>query len=206
MAPRFRLMLISLGGASLCFLLLTCANLANLLLARAAAHEREFAVRAALGAGKLRMVRQLTTQSIVLTSLGGVLGVFIAVAAVPLYSALVPPTLPVETQPTLDLRVLGVAALFTALTAVGFGLFPALRVGRTEFAALRESGRTTGGRKQRLRGVLVMLEVAMSVVLVISAGLLIRAVWRVQSVDPGFVSRNVLTLQTALPRPKYGSP
>jgi putative ABC transport system permease protein len=206
MAPRFRLMLISLGGASLCFLLLTCANLANLLLARAAAHEREFAVRAALGAGKLRMVRQLTTQSVVLTSLGGALGVFIAAATVPLFSALVPPTLPVETQPTVDMRMLGVAALFTALTAVGFGLFPALRVGRTEFAALRNGSRTSGGRRQRLRAALVALEVAMSVVLLISAGLLIRAVWRVQSVDPGFASQNVLTLQTALPRPKYDSP
>jgi predicted permease len=206
MAPRFRLMLISLGGASLCFLLLTCANLASLLLARAAAHEREFAVRAALGAGKLRMVRQLTTQSFVLTSLGGAIGVLIAVATLPLFSALVPPTLPVEIQPTLDLRVLGIAALFTALTAVGFGLFPALRVRRAEFAALRDSSRTSGGRKQRLRAALVMLEVAMSVVLLVSAGLLIRAVWRVQSVDPGFVSRNVLTLQTALPRPKYDSP
>jgi putative ABC transport system permease protein len=206
MAPRFRLMLISLGGASLCFLLLTCANLANLLLARAAAHEREFAVRAALGAGTLRMLRQLTTQSIVLTSIGGALGVFIAAATVPLFSALVPPTLPVEAQPAVDLRMLGVAALFTALTAIGFGFFPALRVGRTEFAALRDGSRTSGGRRQRLRAVLVALEVAMSVVLLISAGLLIRAVWRVQSVDPGFASRNVLTLQTALPRPKYDSP
>lgn len=206
MAPRFRVMLISLGGASLCFLLLTCANLANLLLARAAAHEREFAVRAALGAGKLRMVRQLTTQSIVLTSLGGALGVFIAAATVPLFSALVPPTLPVETQPAVDVRMLGVAALFTALTAVGFGLFPALRVGRTGFAALRDGSRTSGGRRQRLRAVLVALEVAVSVVLLISAGLLIRAVWRVQSVDPGFASQNVLTLQTALPRPRYDSP
>jgi predicted permease len=206
MAPRFRLMLLSLGGASLCFLVLTCANLASLLLARAAAHEREFAIRAALGAGKLRMVRQLTTQSLVLTSLGGALGVGVAAATVPLFSALVPPTLPVETQPTIDLRMLGVAALFTALTAVGFGLLPALRVGRTEFAALRDGSRTSGGRKQRLRAVLVALEVAMSVVLLISAGLLIRAVWRVQSVDPGFVSRNVLTLQTALPRPAYDSP
>ena len=206
MAPRFRLMLISLGGASLCFLLLTCANLANLLLARAAANQREFAVRAALGAGRLRMVRQLTTQSLVLTSLGGALGVLIAIATVPLFSALVPPTLPVDTQPTVDLRVLGVAAVFTALTAVGFGLFPALRVGRTEFAALRDGSRTSGGRRQRVRAVLVALEMAISVVLLISAGLLIRAVWRVQSVDPGFVARDVLTLQTALPRPKYDSP
>jgi putative ABC transport system permease protein len=206
MAPRFRLMLMSLGGASVCFLLLTCANLANLLLARGAAREREFAVRGALGAGKLRMIRQLATQSIVLTSLGGALGVLIAVATVPLFSVLVPPTLPVEIQPRVDLRMLGVAALFAALTAVGFGLFPALRLGRTEFAALRDGNRTSSGRTQRLQAVLVTLEVAMSVVLLISAGLLIRAVWRVQSVDPGFVSQNVLTLQTALPRPKFDSP
>jgi putative ABC transport system permease protein len=206
MAPRFRLMLFSLGGASLCLLLLTCANLANLLLARAAAHEREFAVRAALGAGKHRLVRQLITQSIVLTSLGGALGVFIAVVTVPLFSALVPPTLPLDTQPALDLRVLGAAALFTAVTALGFGLLPALRVGRTGFAALRDSNRAGGGRKQRLRAVLVTLEVTISVILLITSGLLIRAVWRVQAVDPGFASENVLTLQTALPRPKYDRP
>ncbi len=206
MAPRFRLMLISLGGASLCFLLLTCANLANLLLARAAAHEREFAVRAALGAGTRRLIRQLTTFSIVLTSLGGALGVVIAAGAVSLFAALVPPTLPIDMQPPIDPRMLGVAALFTALTAVGFGVFPALRVRRTEFAALRDGTRTSGGRRQRLRGALVALEVGISVVLLISAGLLIRAVWRVQSVDPGFVSQNVLTLQTALPRPQYDSP
>src|SRR4029078_9614467 len=130
----------------------------------------------------------------------------IAVATVPLFSALVPPTLPIDTQPTVDLRMPGVAALFTALTAVRFGLFPALRVGRTEFAALRDGSRTSGGRRQRLRAVLVALEGAVSVVVVISAGLLIRAVWRVQSVDPGFASQNVLTLQTALPRPGYDSP
>ncbi len=203
MAPRFRLMLISLGGASLCLLLLTCANLANLLLARAAAHERELAVRAALGAGKQRLVRQLITQSVVLTSFGGALGVFIAVVTVPLFSALVPPTLPLDTQPSLDLRVLAVAALFTIVTALGFGLLPALRVGRTGFAALRDGSRTSGGRKQRLRAVLVTLEVTISVILLITSGLLIRAVWRVQAVDPGFASQNVLTLQTALPRPKY---
>jgi putative ABC transport system permease protein len=206
MSPRFRLMLISLGGASLCLLLLTCANLANLLLARAAAHERELAVRAALGAGKHRLVRQLITQSVVLTSLGGAGGVFIAVVTVPLFSALVPPTLPLATQPSLDLRVLGVAALFTALTALGFGLLPALRVGRSEFAALRDSNRAGGGRKQRLRAVLVTIEVTISVILLITSGLLIRAVWRVQAVDPGFATQNVLALQTALPRPKYDRP
>jgi putative ABC transport system permease protein len=206
MSPRFRLMLITLSGASLCLLILTCANLANLLLARAAAHERELAVRAALGAGKERLARQLITQTVVLALLGGVVGVVIAVLTVPLFSTLVPPTLPVAIQPSLDLRVLTVASLFSALTAVGFGVFPALRAGHTGFAALREGSRAGGGRKQRVRAVLVTLEVAASVALLITSGLLIRAVWRVQAIDPGIVSENVLTLRTALPRPKYDSP
>ena len=206
MSPRFRLMLITLSGASLCLLLLTCANLANLLLARAAAHERELAVRAALGAGRQRLVRELITQTIVLTLLGGAVGLVIAALAVPLFSTLVPPTLPVATQPSLDLRVLAVAAAFTAITALGFGIFPALRAGRTGFAALHDGARTGGGARQRVRAALVTIEVAMSVILMITAGLLIRAVWRVQAIDPGFVAENVLTLRTALPRPKYDSP
>jgi putative ABC transport system permease protein len=206
MSPRFRLMLTTLSGASLCLLFLTCANLANLLLARAAAHERELAVRAALGAGRERLVRQLITQSVVLTLLGGAAGVLIAVLTVPLFSTLVPPTLPIATQPSLDLRVLAVAALFTSLTALGFGVLPALRAGRTGFAALRDGTRAGGGRKQRLRAVLVTVEVTMSVVLLITSGLLIRAVWRVQAVDPGFAPQDVLTLKTALPRPKYDNP
>jgi predicted permease len=206
MSPRFRLMLLSLSGASLCLLLLTCANLANLLLARAAAHERELAVRAALGAGHRRLVRELCTQTIVLTLLGGAVGVVIAVATVPLFSSLVPPTLPVAAQPTLDVRVFAVAALLTALTALGFGLRPALSAGRSGFAALRDGSRAGGGRKGRIRAVLVTVEVTMSVILLIASGLLIRAVWRVQAIDPGFSAENVLTLRTALPRPKYDDP
>ena len=207
MSPRFRLMLTALGGATLCLLLLTCANLANLLLARAAAREREMAVRAALGAGRERLVRQLITESVILTLLGGAAGVVVAASSLPLFSSLVPPTLPIASQPGLDMRVLVLAALFTALTGVGFGLVPALRaVRRTGFAALREGSRAGGGRKQRVRAVLVTVEVAMSVILLITSGLLIRAVWRVQAIDPGFVSQNVLTLRTALPRPKYDNP
>ncbi len=98
-------------------------------------------------------------------------------------------------------------ALFTALTGLGFGLFPALRAGgRTGFSALREGNRAGGGPKQRLRAVLVTIEITISVMLLISSGLLIRAVWRVQSVEPGFVAEDVLTLKTTLPRPKYDSP
>jgi len=206
MAPRARLMLLSLGGASLCLLLLTCANLANLLLARAAAHERELAVRAAIGAGRSRLVRQQITQSVVLTLLGGAAGVLVAALTVPLLASLVPPTLPVAAQPGIDLRVLALAALFTTLTALGFGLFPAFRAGRTGFSALREGTRAGGGRKQRVRAVLVTVEITMSVVLLITSGLMIRAVWRVQAIEPGFAPANVLTLRTALARPKYDSP
>jgi len=207
MAPRFRLMLIALGGASLCLLLLTCANLANLLLARAAARERELAVRAALGAGRERLMRQLVTESLILTLLGGAAGLFVAAAGVPLFASLVPDTLPIATEPSVDLRVVAFATLFTTLTALGFGLFPAIRAGRrTTFDALREGVRAGGGAKQRLRTVLVTVEVTMSVVLLITSGLLIRAVWRVQAIDPGFKPENVLALHVALPRPKYDEP
>jgi putative ABC transport system permease protein len=204
MSPRYRLMLLGLCGASLCILLLTCANLANLLLARARARERELAVRAALGAGKERLVRQMITESMTLALAGGVAGVVLAALVVPLLSLLVPSTLPVASAPSLDLRILALAMGFAVLTGLGFGLLPALRVGGpTGLDALREGVRSGGGRKQRLRNVLVAVEVAMSVVLLISSGLLIRAVWRIQSIDPGFVPERVITLKTALPRPKY---
>jgi putative ABC transport system permease protein len=207
MSPRFRLMLMAVGGASLCLLLLTCANLANLLLARAAARERELAVRAALGAGRERLMRQLVTESLILTLVGGTAGLLVAAAGVPLFASLVPDTLPIATEPTMDVRVIAFAALFTALTALGFGLFPAIRAGRrTSFDALREGVRAGGGAKQRLRAVLVTIEVTMSVILLITSGLLIRAVWRVQAIDPGFSPQNVLAFHVALPRPKYDKP
>ncbi len=141
-----------------------------------------------------------------LSVVGGALGVLIAMLTVPLFSTLVPPTLPLDTQPRMDVRVMLVAALFTVLTAVGFGLFPSLRAGRAGFTALREGNQAGGGRKQRVRAVLVTVEVTLAVVLLITSGLLIRAVWRVQAVDPGIVSQDVLTLRTALARPKYDSP
>ena len=197
--PRNRIMLLALCGASLALLLLTAANLANLLLARASAREHELAVRAALGAGRERLMRQMLTESVVLALLGGAAGVVVGMLAVPLLSHLVPTTLPLAGhQPRLDLRVLIIAGTFATLTAVGLGLVPAVVVGRTGFSALREGMRGGGGRRQRLRSVLVSIEVAVSVVLLISSGLLIRAVWKVQAVDPGFASEGVLTLRTAL--------
>ena len=197
--PRSRMMLLALCGASLSLLLLTAANLANLLLVRAAGRERELAVRAALGAGRDRLVRQMLTESVVLAVIGGVAGVLVATLAVPLLSHLVPTTLPLADQARLDLRALVIAGVFTTLIGIGFGVIPALVAGRTGFTALREGARGGGGRRQRLRSVLVTIEVAVSVVLLVSSGLLIRAVWRVQAVDPGFESAGVLTLRTALP-------
>jgi predicted permease len=196
--PRYRLMLLALCGASLSLLLLTGANLGNLLLVRAAGRERELAVRAALGAGRERLMRQMLTESVVLAVVGGVAGVLVATLAVPLLSHLVPTTLPLAQAPRVDLRALMIAGAFSAITGIGFGLIPAAMVGRTGFRALRDGTRAGGGRRQRLRTVLVMVEVAVSVVLLVTSGLLIRAVWKVQGVDPGFASERVLTLRTAL--------
>ncbi|HEX3127608.1 MAG TPA: ABC transporter permease [Thermoanaerobaculia bacterium] len=204
LSERARLLLIALCGAALCILLLACANLASLFLARGAYRERELAVRSALGAGGDRLVRQLVTETLGIAFIGGVVGVAAAVAGMPLLARLVPSTLPIAEQASLDLRVLAFAAGFVLLTGFVFGLAPALRAGRSSgLDALRGGTRTAGGRTQRLRAMLVVVEVAASVVLLILSGLLIRAVWRIQAVDPGFVADNVLTLRTTLPLPKY---
>jgi predicted permease len=201
LSQQSRLLLLALSGAALCVLLIACANLASLLLARALARRQELEVRAALGAGRERLLRQLVTESLVLAVLGGALGILVAAAAVPMLARLVPASLPTTQAPAIDLRVLLFAALLTAATGIGFGLVPALRACRnTDLAALKEGGsRAGGGRRERLRAALVMVEVAASVVLLISSGLLIRALWRLQATDPGFRAQGVLTLRTALP-------
>ena len=185
-------------------LLIACANLANLLLARALGRRQELAVRTALGAGRERLIRQLLTESLVLSALGGIIGVAIAVAAMPLLARLVPLTLPMG-EPTVDLRVLFFATIITCGTGLGFGVVPALRVSRRpDMSDLREGTRSaTSGRGQHLRAVLVVAQVTVSVALLICAGLLIRALWRVQAVDPGFVTEEVLAIQTPVPWPKY---
>jgi predicted permease len=201
---RARLLVLALCGATLCILLLACANLASLFLARGAYRSRELAVRAALGAGRERLVRQLATESVGLAFAGGILGVAAAAAGQPLLARLVPSTLPVADHASLNPRLLALAAAFVLLTGLAFGLAPAVRAGRSSaLDALRGGSRTAGGRTQRLRAALVVVEVAASVVLLVTSGLLIRAVWRLQTTDPGFVADNVLTLQTALPLPKY---
>ncbi len=199
-----RLLLGTLGGAAFCVLLIACTNLANLLLARALARRKELSVRMALGAGRERLVRQMITESLVLAVLGGVLGVGVAIAAVPLLARLTPTNLPIAEIPPVDFRVLGFAALITLITGAIFGLIPALRVsGRGDLSGLREGSRSGGGQKARLRSALVVAEVMMSVVLLVSTGLLLRALWRVQSTDPGFRTGGLLTLRTSLPWPKY---
>ena len=206
LSSQSRLLLLGLCGAAICVLLITCTNLANLLLARSLVRRRELVVRSALGAGRERLVRQLVTESLVLAVLGGSIGVLIAVVAVPLLSRLVPNALPVAQTPSIDLRVLLFAGLLTAVTGIAFGTLPALRAsGGAGFDALRDGERAGGGQRGHLRSALVIAEVMACVVLLISSGLLMRALWRIQATDPGFRPEGVITLRTSLSKPKYDS-
>lgn len=201
---RSRLLLIALLGASACVLLIACTNLANMLIARSMVRRQELAVRGSLGAGRGRLIQQLLTESLVLAGVGGFLGILVARLSFPLLGRLVPASLPVGGAAALDGRVLLFALAITLLTGIGFGAIPALRVGRSAgMADLRDTGRAGGGRRGRLRGVLVTTEVAASVVLLIVAGLLVRSLVHVQSTDPGFRADGVITVRTWLPWPKY---
>jgi predicted permease len=198
-SDQARLLLLALCGAAACVLLIACANLANLLLARALMRRKEIMVRTALGAGRERLVRQAMTESLALAALGGALGVVVAYVALPLLTRLVPTTLPIAESPSIDPRVLAFAALLTAVTGLGFGVLPAWRsAGQLDLSGVGLGVRSGGGRRERARSALVIAEVMASVVLLISAGLLMRALLRLQSVDPGFKAENVLTLRTAL--------
>ncbi len=205
LSPQSKMLVMALFGAALCVLLIGCSNLANLLLARALFRRRELAVRTAIGAGRERLIRQLLTESLLLAVCGGVLGVLFAIVVTPLAVRLVPNSLPIAEAPTVDLRVLLFALVITVITGVGFGVIPAFRAcGDADPRGLREGARAgIGTGRERLRSGLVLAEVTISVVLLISAGLLIRALWRLQSIDPGFRSEGVLTLRTSLPLPKY---
>jgi len=201
---RSRLLLQALSAAAACVLLIACMNLANLLLARGLERRRELAVRTAIGAGRERVVRQLMTEHLLLAAAGGALGIGLAVMAVPLLSQLVPSTLPIAASPTIDARVIAFAVALTALTGFAFGLAPVIRLGRNvDVDGLREGVRSGGLRRERLRSALVLTEIVASVVLLVSAALLIRALLTIQGTDPGFDVNGVLTLRAELPMPQY---
>ncbi|MCI0392626.1 MAG: ABC transporter permease [Acidobacteria bacterium] len=203
---KLRLPLLVLLASVGFVLLIACANVANLVLARAAAREKELAVRAALGARRIRLIRQLLTESLMLALAGGVLGVALAVWGVDALLTLSPADLPRLEEVGINLWVLTVTLALTALTGILFGLFPALRASKTNMTqSLKDGSRSVagGGSSQRLRSALVVAEIALSLVLLISAGLMMRSFMRLTRVDPGFIAHNVLTMKMTLPRAKY---
>ncbi len=194
---RVRPALLVLLGAVGMLLLIACANVASLLLARAAEREREFAVRAALGAARGRLARQLLTESLLLAQLGGLLGILLAGWASSAILSLSPGDLPRVGEVRIDGRVLAFALGVSALTALIFGLAPALRFSRPDLnRSLKEGGRgTTGLARHRLRQALVVSEVALALVLLVGAGLLLRSFARLLQVNPGFSTDRALALE-----------
>jgi putative ABC transport system permease protein len=188
-----------LFGAVGCVLLIACANVANLLLARATTRRRELAVRAALGATRGRMLRQLLTESLSLALAGGLLGLLLAWWGVDALTRLLPANFPRLGEIALDPPALGFALLASLATAIIFGLAPAWQSARIELQeALKESARgSVGARRNRLRGALVTAEVALSLSLLVGAGLLFRSFLRLQAVDAGFDAGGVLTMRLA---------
>ncbi|MCI0489238.1 MAG: ABC transporter permease [Blastocatellia bacterium] len=197
-------MLILMGAVGF-VLLIACANVANLLLARVTGREKEIAIRAALGAGTLRIVRQLLTESLALSALGGAAALALAWLAFRLLLALQPGDLPRIDEIQLDATVLSFNALLALATGVTFGLLPALKVARVDLQTnLKAGGRTSGGlSRHRTRSLLVVTEVALATVLLISAGLLLRSFQKILAVDPGFKSENILTTQISLDEARY---
>ena len=199
-------MLWLLFGAVLFVLLIACANVANLLLASAAARSKEMAIRAALGASRLRVFRQLLTESAILALLGGMLGLLLAVFGVAAIRGLLPHDFPRLREIGIDWRVLGFTLVASMLTAFLFGLAPALHITRADVQdVMKESNRGTAGsaRRSRLRHALIVAEVALSVVLLAGAGLLFRSFMRLQSVDAGFTSQQILTARLSPADPKF---
>jgi putative ABC transport system permease protein len=187
-------------------LLIACVNVANLLLARAALRQRELAVRTALGASRSRIVTQLLVESVMRALLGGALGVGIAYASLGAFRAYLPARLPRFDEVQLDGRVLLFVLVVSVLTAIVFGLVPALRASRPDMVSpLREGGRGLAGsmRHDRLRRSLVVAEVALSFVLLVGAGLLLRSLNAILAVPTGFESANTLTASVALPGARY---
>jgi putative ABC transport system permease protein len=194
--------LLVLLGAVGFVLLIGCANVANLLLARATTRDREIAIRTAMGGSRMRLVRQLLTESIVLAALGGLVGLLIAMWGTSALSQLAALYLPRAREIGIDHAVLGFSALLILLTGVGFGLIPAIQASRPDLqTVLKDSARgaSSAAPRTRVRGVLVVMEVAVALVLLAGAGLLLRSFQRLISVEPGFNPENLLTLQVWLP-------
>jgi putative ABC transport system permease protein len=193
-------LLIILGTVGF-ILLIACANIANLLLARTTTREREIAIRVALGAGRWRVVRQLLTESVLLSAIGGLLGLIITFWTIDLLPKLGMRDFPRADSIKIDLTVLCFTFLVSVLTGIIFGLIPALQATKTSLnESLKEGGRGTAGgiRGRRLRGALVIVEVALSVVVLIGAGLLIKSFTQLLKVDGGFVVNNLLTMNVQL--------
>ena len=191
-----------LAGAVMLVLLIACVNVANLLLARATEREREIAVRAALGAGRARVVRQLLTEGLVLAFLGGAGGVGIAALSVRLFPAMIPPDVELPRGFALDWRVVVFGLAVTMLTGIAFSVLPALKATATDLTALMGVRAARGGRRQRdRRSALVILEVALAVILLVSTGLAIAGLGRLLQTNPGFRPEHLLTARIPLDGP-----